>query len=189
MPKPPNLIQTDWQAVYDSGKDFAAWMKSGESEQNVDALQQFYDSQIISENVQIQLKALTRPIHVVAIAEDWCPDVIRHVPVLQKMSDLSDNLNVRYITREEHPDVFVRFLTNGGEAIPKFIFLSDKFAECGNWGPMPERLKELIARGKACDNVAKAREKIYAAYIADTERVEVVDELIYRIGVAAAETP
>jgi thiol-disulfide isomerase/thioredoxin len=189
MPKPPNLGQIDWKAVFDSGLEFAAWLDAGETEQNVEALRQFYDEQVIAEGVQAKLKAVSKPVHVIAIAEDWCPDVIRHAPALQKMADLNDNLRVRYISREDHPEVFVRFLTNGGEAIPKFIFLSDQFAECGNWGPMPEALKELIARGKACDNVGKAREKVFAAYIADAERAEVVAELMQRIDVAASETP
>ena len=135
------------------------------------------------------LKALAKPVHVVAIAEDWCGDVVRHAPVLQRLADETPNLKVRYVRRDQHLDVFARFLTNGGEAIPKFVFLSDAFVECGNWGPMPDACRELIARGKACGNVAAAREKVAALYNADPQERMVVNELLSLIDIAACTAP
>jgi len=85
--------------------------------------------------------------------------------------------------------VFARFLTNGGEAIPKFIFISEAWVECGNWGAMPEACRELIARGKACGDVASARRKVSALYEADPTRRLVVRELLHHVGVASAMEP
>ena len=96
---------------------------------------------------------------------------------------------MRYISREQHPEVFVRFLTNGGEAIPKFIFLSDAFVECGNWGPMPGLQRELIARGKACGDVGAARKKVAAFYEADSNNRMVVSELVHLIDIAVSLQP
>jgi hypothetical protein len=98
-------------------------------------------------------------------------------------------VNVRYVTREQQKDVFVRFLTNGGEAIPKFVFLSEDYVECGSWGPMPEECRKLIARGKACGNVPAAREKVAALYDADPDRRVVVRELLELLQTAAAVSP
>jgi hypothetical protein len=135
------------------------------------------------------LRALPRPVHVVAIAEDWCGDVVRHVPVLERMRREAANLEVHYIRREQHPDVFARFLTNGGEAIPKFIFLSDALVETGSWGPMPELCRDVIARGKACGDGKTARELVSAMYAAEEGRQIVVTELLHRITTACAERP
>jgi hypothetical protein len=96
---------------------------------------------------------------------------------------------VRFISRQQWPDVFARFLTNGGEAIPKFIFLSDAFVECGNWGPMPGPCRELVARGKACGNVAAARKKVSGFYEADGNRRMVVSELLELIDIAVSLEP
>jgi len=85
--------------------------------------------------------------------------------------------------------VFARFLTNGGEAIPKFVFLSGEFVECGNWGPMPAACRELIARGKASGDGATARQKVAALYAADDRKREVVNELLDRIDVASSTAP
>ena len=85
--------------------------------------------------------------------------------------------------------MFARYLTNGGEAIPKFIFLSDAFVECGNWGPMPEGCKEYISRGKASGDPKRARELVATAYAADPECRAVVRELCRLIDIASSATP
>ena len=176
MPRPATLPIIDWKAVFGSGLDYAAWLAAAESAEQRDKLDAQRQALALDATVAGFLGALPRPVHVVAIAEDWCGDVVRHAPVLQRMAEAGPNLRVRYISREQHPDVFIRFLTHGGEAIPKFIFLSDRFVECGNWGPMPDGCRELIARSKACGDVASARKKVAARYEQDTARREVVAE-------------
>jgi hypothetical protein len=189
MPRPPILPTIDWKAVFESGKTYGDWLSSGESPDNQKRMEAIRAELAIEPQVVGLLRALPRAVHVVAIAEDWCGDVVRHVPVLQKLADASSNLHVRYISREQWPDVFTRFLTNGGEAIPKFIFLSDKFVECGNWGPMPDMCRELIARGKACGDVPAARKKIGGLYEADHNKRMVVAELIHLIDIASSTAP
>lgn len=186
MPRPATLPLIDWKAVFESGLDYAAWLAAAESAEQRDKLEAQREALTLDPTVAGFLAALPRPVHVVAIAEDWCGDVVRHAPVLQRMAEAGPNLRVRTISREQHPDVFARFLTHGGEAIPKFIFLSDCFVECGSWGPMPESCRELIARGKACGDVAAARKKVAVRYEQDAARREVVTELLRLVEIAAS---
>jgi hypothetical protein len=189
MPRPATLPLIDWKAVFESGLDYTAWLVAAESTEQRDKLEAQRQALTLDPTVAGFLATLPRKVHVVAIAEDWCGDVVRHVPVLQRMAEATPTLKVRYISREQRPDVFARFLTNGGEAIPKFIFLSDRFVECGHWGPMPEGCRELIARGKACGDVATARKKVATRYEADTARREVVTELMHLLDIAASREP
>lgn len=189
MPRPATLPVIDWKSVFDSGLDYTAWLTAAESPEQRDKLEAQRLALHLEAPVVGFLAALPRRVHVVAIAEDWCGDVVRHAPVLQRMAEAGPNLVVRYISREQYPGVFTRFLTNGGEAIPKFIFLSERFVECGNWGPMPEACKILIARGKACGDVASARKKVSTSYEQDTQRREVVAELLHLVGTTVALQP
>jgi thiol-disulfide isomerase/thioredoxin len=189
MPRPPVLPVLDWKAIFESGLPFEEWLAAGESDQNREAVEQALAGQELEPHVEALLGALPRPVYVVAIAEDWCGDVRRHVPVLQRLALAAPNLEVRYITREQHKDVFVRFLTNGGEAIPKFVFLSNQFIECGNWGPMPAADRVLIARGKACGDVGAARKKVSQSYQMDEDRRFVVEELVDLIHIAVCASP
>ena len=158
LPKPPILPEIDWKSVFDGAMEFDTWIEDGEKEENRRAMKEARASFSVDAPTAAFVAALERDVYVIAIAEDWCPDVVRHVPVLQGLADGSARVHVRYVTREAHPDVFIRFLTNGGESVPKFVFLSDRWVQCGDWGPMPEDLKTLIARGRACgDNIEWVR--------------------------------
>jgi hypothetical protein len=189
MPRPALLPVIDWKAIFESGLDHPAWLAAAESAEQRGKMEAEAQGLVLEPQVVAHLAALPRKVHVVAIAEDWCGDVVRHVPVLQRMAEAAPNLKVRYIHRAQHPDVFVRFLTNGGEAIPKFIFLSEPFVECGSWGPMPSGCRELIARGKACGNIAAARRKVSACYEQDSARREVVAELLHLVDLAVCAEP
>ena len=186
MPRPPILPTTDWKIIYSTGKSYDEWLSGGESKENCENINNTRRRLTLAPAIEGYLGALNQPVYVIAIAEDWCGDVVRHVPVLQKMADITKHLHVKYITREADPQTFVRFLTNGGEAIPKFVFLNHKFIECGNWGPMPEDCRELIARGKACDDVKTAREKVAALYTIDKHCQRVVKELLQLIDITSA---
>lgn len=189
MPMPIELPLIDWPAVYESGKTFEDWMASGENQTNLEAIRMMLEEQTFPPDIAARIKAVKRPVHVVAIAEDWCPDVVRHVPVLQKMSELNPKIQVRYITRTQWLDVFMRFLTVGGEAVPKFIFLNDKFVETGDWGPMPRDCREFIARGKAYGDNGKARMQVFKAYGDDPDRQVPAREIFREIDIAASEPP
>lgn len=189
MPRPPVLPTIDWKKVFDSGIDYAAWIAQREVPENCDQMEALRKEVSIPPHTAAYLKGLARSVHVVAIAEDWCGDVVRHVPVLRAIEEQASNLAVRFITREQYPDVFVRFLTNGGEAIPKFVFLSDKFVECGNWGPMPDACRELVARGKACGDVGAGRKKVGAMYDANIDRPWAIRELVNLIDIASTVEP
>jgi len=189
MPKPPLLPEVDWAGIFERGREFGSWLEHCEHEESrAKMLRDISDLGLRPQQAGF-LKSLPNTVHVVAVAEDWCGDVVRHVPVLQCISDVAPKIEVRYISRAADLELFSRFLTNGGEAIPKFIFLNQTFVECGNWGPMPEACRELIARGKACGDVAAARTRVSARYEADPERQEVFRELLALIDIASGTRP
>jgi hypothetical protein len=189
MPRPPILPVIDWPTIWTFAQGFEDWLDAADSEQQAEQINAGLIDVALEPQETAAIQNLARMVRVVAFAEDWCGDVVRHVPVLQGLADVSGMLHVRYLTREQQPDVFVRFLTNGGEAVPKFVFLSEDHVECGHWGPMPERCKRIIARGKACGDVPAARKKVAALYEADHDRREVIRELIALAETAAAVSP
>ncbi len=189
MPRPPILPVVDWKLVFSSGTQYEQWIAGAESKDHANTMEEGRRTQPLESHVMGMLGALTRPVHVVAFAEDWCGDVVRHVPVLEAVADAAPQLKTRYVTREQWPDIFARYLTNGGEAIPKFIFLSEQFVECGNWGPMPDDCRKLISRGKAAGNVGAARRKVSALYAADDTKHSVLSELLHLIDIASTTTP
>jgi len=189
MPRPPILPIIDWKEVFEKGQDWADWLKRGESPENQENMDKARQEIDLGGKAKQLLAKLPKKVYVVAIAEDWCGDVVRHAPVLQALADNSDGVSVRFIFREDRPDVFARYLTNGGEAIPKFIFLSEDWVETGNWGALPYACKELIARGKACGDIGSARKLVGEIYESEPGRMTTIQELCEQIDVAVSTSP
>jgi hypothetical protein len=82
--------------------------------------------------------------HLLVLAEDWCGDASNTVPVLARLADQSEWVDLRMLRRDENPAVMDRYLTNGARSIPIVIVLDEAMNELGHWGPRPEELQQWV---------------------------------------------
>ncbi|MFT4759121.1 MAG: hypothetical protein ACI9XO_001903 [Paraglaciecola sp.] len=96
------------------------------------------------------LSKIQRPLTWLVITEGWCGDAAQIVPVLHKMALENDNITLRFILRDAHPDIIDAFLTNSGRSIPKVIILDTETSEVLNsWGPRPTEMQAMMMGVKA----------------------------------------
>ncbi len=103
----------------------------------------------LEEDVVASLQAIDRPLTWLVLTEGWCGDAAQIVPVMQKMADQSDHIELRLLLRDEHPEIMDAFLTNGARSIPKLIILDQgNQTVLGEWGPRPEVVQNMVMAGK-----------------------------------------
>lgn len=91
-------------------------------------------------------RALNGPIHVLALAEDWCGDVIANLPVLGKLAREAGTLDLRVFLRDQNPDLMDTYLNQGKyQSIPVFVFFDDAFNELGVFIERPASVTERRA--------------------------------------------
>lgn len=96
-----------------------------------------------------RLQSLTVSYHWLVFTEAWCGDAANLIPVLAQMADASESLEMKLIMRDEHPELFEQFLTNGSRSIPKLVVIDPMSGEAlGSWGPRPAEAQELVLRLK-----------------------------------------
>jgi hypothetical protein len=104
------------------------------------------DVQLKPEDVQA-FRDLPRPLNVLALAEDWCADVIANLPVLGRLAQESNGkLNVRIHLRDQEPgaQIMDQHLNKGQfKSIPTLVFLDSEFHELGVWVERPESVTKL----------------------------------------------
>jgi hypothetical protein len=104
------------------------------------------DLQLSPEDVKA-FQELPRPLNVVALAEDWCGDVIANLPVLGKLEEAAGGkLNVRVLLRDQQPGATVmdEHLNKGEfKSIPTLVFLDGEFNEVGVWVERPDSVTKL----------------------------------------------
>ncbi len=99
--------------------------------------------------------ALPQPVKVVAIAEDWCGDVVANLPVLARLAQESGKLDVRVVLRDS-TDLIDSYLNHGEfKSIPVFIFLDADFNEIGVFIERPDSVTAQRA---------EHRERIFAEH-------------------------
>lgn len=87
---------------------------------------------------------LPQPLHVLAIAEDWCGDVVNNLPVVGRLAAESGKLDLRIFLRDQNLDLIDQYLNQGQfRSIPVFVFFDQAFQELGHWIERPARITEL----------------------------------------------
>ncbi len=79
------------------------------------------------------------------ITETWCGDAAQLIPVINTVSDQMANVEVRFVLRDEYPELMDLFLTNGSRSIPKLIRLRRKdLSVLSTWGARPANAQKLV---------------------------------------------
>ena len=94
------------------------------------------------------------PAKVMALGEDWCPDVFRGLPVMVRVAEAA-GLELRIFPRDDNLDIMNEFLNRGEhQSIPVFVFYTDDHRYIAHWTERPDKanaeLGEMaaLAQGK-----------------------------------------
>ncbi len=102
-------------------------------------------SELTTELVE-RLTSVDRSMIWVVLTEAWCGDAAQTVPIINKMAEASDKIDLHLILRDENLEVMDQFLYNGkSRSIPKLICLdAESMDVIGDWGPRPEPAQRLF---------------------------------------------
>lgn len=67
--------------------------------------------------------------------ESWCADGAQTIPVLNRIAEVSENISLKIILRDEHAELMDHFLTEGTRSIPKLVILDTNLEVMETWGP------------------------------------------------------
>jgi hypothetical protein len=77
------------------------------------------------------------PARVLALGEDWCPDVFRGLPVMARIAE-SSGMELRVFARDENLDIMNEFLNRGeSQSIPTFVFYTRDHRYIAHWIERP----------------------------------------------------
>lgn len=103
----------------------------------------------IAEPFQQQFKDICENQTWLIITEPWCGDAAQTLPFLNKIAQLSKNIKLKIVLRDDHPELMDQFLTNGSKSIPKLIILNDQYEVLDHWGPRSQAATKLVTDFKA----------------------------------------
>ncbi len=113
-------------------------------EKHRDLWHHHWDRAETPEGIRARLQDLPAPRRVLILAEDWCGDAVRSVPVIAKALEQAPSVEVRIIDIAGHPDLMNRHLSKGAKAFPVAVVADDDGNEIGWWGPRPAPLQTML---------------------------------------------
>lgn len=140
------------------------------SELNEARLNRLDKTMVVTDEVKRELQNLRKDFIWLVISEGWCGDAAQIVPIINKMAEVSDRIDLRIVLRDDNPELMDLFLTNGTRSIPKLIIIDKQTLEInGDFGPRPQGAKQLILDYKAEHGVVDEPAKIALQkwYLAD----------------------
>ncbi len=85
----------------------------------------------------------------VVITEGWCGDSAQQLPVIQKIADEVEKLELLVVLRDDHPALMERFLTAGSRSVPILVCLNALNHVCWHWGPRPAAAQAMVMEERA----------------------------------------
>jgi len=127
---------------------------------------------------------LPQPLPVLAIAEDWCGDVLNNLPVVARLAAESGKLDLRIFLRDQNLDLIDQYLNQGQfRSIPVFVIFDQNFNEQGHWIERPALINELSAKLRA---ELFATDPVLSQYAPTTSPGELSEEARNRYSQATA---
>lgn len=123
------------------------------------------------------------PAKVLALGEDWCPDVVRGLPVMARIAEAA-GMELRIFPRDDNMDIMHEFLNEGKyESIPTFVFYTRDHDLIAFWSERPAKanaeihqLRSLVD-GKDRDEARALYAEFQRGPMWASWRVATVDEL------------
>lgn len=124
----------------------------------------------IDQDLALSIGGLKRKMTWLVITEGWCGDAAQQLPFFQKMTEYNDNIELKLILSDEHPEIMDMFLTNGSKSIPKVIFIDEETKEVlADWGSRPKKIQDqfLAKKNDPEYDQSKLKEEIHLFYAKD----------------------
>jgi hypothetical protein len=104
---------------------------------------------VIDQAVNSKLGSISNQYIWLVIAEGWCGDAAQLLPIINKMNEVSDKIDLKIVFRDENESLMNLFLTNGNKSIPKLIILDRNSLDViADWGPRPKGAIDLVQNYK-----------------------------------------
>jgi thiol-disulfide isomerase/thioredoxin len=99
----------------------------------------------LSDTDKAIIESYNKKVTWLVITESWCGDAAHIMPVVNKVSELNENIEYKVVLRDDNDDLMNQFLTNGGRAIPKLIMIDNSSKEViDTFGPRPSEATKMV---------------------------------------------
>ena len=112
---------------------------------NVQRMNRWDKTAKVSPGLEKIVSSISSPQVWLLITEAWCGDAAQSIPFIAKLAGMNARIELKFVLRDENPELMDAYLTEGARSIPVLIALSaDLGKELFVWGPRPKFLQDRL---------------------------------------------
>jgi thiol-disulfide isomerase/thioredoxin len=175
----------NWQDAYARALPYEEFLSKYGTEGHRQRWQTAYERATMTAAQRALLAGFRREMHLLCLAGTWCGDCVRDGAILQRIVEAAPRVTLRFLDREENPEIAQALSINDGLRIPIVVFLSEDFIECARYGERTLATYRKMAAERLEGQAPGAPEEHYAAVVQDwmneIERVQLLLRLSPRL--------
>ena len=172
----------DWKAKFDQALSYHDFLTKYGADEHRQRWADFHVQVRLSNQQRALLAGFQRQMKVLCLAGAWCGDCVQQCPIFDHFAAATGNLLVRFLDRDDNPDVGGELKICGGARVPVVVFLSEDNQEVGRYGDRTlSKYRQIAADqlGPACPTglvppPASLIEAVTADWLNEFERCQLI---------------
>ena len=124
----------DWQEAYPRALPYGEFLSRYATEAHRQRWEAAYERAKVTDAQRALLDGFQRQMYLLCLAGTWCGDCVRDGAVLHRIVESTPRVDLRFLDRDENPEIARHLSINDGLRIPVVVFLSEDFIECARYG-------------------------------------------------------
>lgn len=116
-----------------AGLAFDAYVATAKPDKR-EAWHAVYDRVELTEPQRTLIGGFTRTMKIVVSSGVWCGDCVQQCPLIARIAEASDLIDLKFVDRDEHADLSQRIMICGGLRVPTAVFMAEDYEFIGLWG-------------------------------------------------------
>jgi len=137
---------------FDAAAPYGAYVETGDDKQQA-AWKDVYEQAALTDAQRSLVGAFVRDMKVLVSSGIWCGDCVQQCPLMQRIAEASDRIDLRLLDRDEHKDLAEQIKVCGGLRVPVVVFMAEDFEPVSVFGDRTlSRYRALAAKnlGASC---------------------------------------
>ena len=130
----PHMLDAEFLASkHDAGLSFDAYVATAKPDKQ-EAWRAVYDRIELTEPQRTLIESFTRKMNILVSSGVWCGDCVQQCPLLARIAEANDLIDLRFVDRDEHADLAQRIMLCQGLRVPTVVFMSEDHEFIGLMG-------------------------------------------------------
>ncbi len=118
---------------FEKALDYKSYLNTGTAHER-SRWQAIYDRVDLNDGQKQLLASFKRKMNILCMSSLSCGDCVRQGPILARISEASEIIDLRFLDRDSNPDLSEKLRILGGARVPVVVFLSEDFFEFMRFG-------------------------------------------------------